>query len=140
MPSDHKSNRKYTDRHASKTADIKRALVHRARIRKNYFKLLKQEGEEDEQEQEHQQKRKPLPPQNKPINFAERAKLAKERKEEARKAKLAEIKQKREKLELNKKQREIKKNRMAKHTSTGQPLMGPRINNLLDKIRNDMEK
>ncbi|EGW32073.1 uncharacterized protein SPAPADRAFT_55609 [Spathaspora passalidarum NRRL Y-27907] len=139
MPADRKSSKKYTDRHASKTADIKRALVHRARIRKNYFKLLKEEGRPDPQETQQEQQQQ-VEPKKKPVNFAERAQLAKQRKEEARAQKLQQVKEKREKLELKKKEREMKKAGFSKHTRTGQPLMGPRINNLLDKIRNDMKE
>lgn len=35
-----KSKKKFIDRREAKSQDIKRALTHRARLRKNYFKLL----------------------------------------------------------------------------------------------------
>lgn len=75
----------------------------------------------------------------KPMNFAERAKIAKERKEATRKEKLQSIKAKRATMEHKSRERELKKERLSKKSRTGQPLMGPRINNLLDKIKNDMQ-
>ena len=69
------------------------------------------------------------------LNFAERAKIAKERKEHQRKEKLQNIREQRENAEKKKKDREAQKAVLAQKTRTGQPLMGPRINSLLDKIK-----
>lgn len=158
-------------------------MVHRARLRKNYFKLLDKEGishekqpeegaqngsddenesgeEEGASEEEIDEKdsssrsRKPLPlqdslpkrappnptrvppkPTRKPLNFAERARIAKERKEQLRQEKLAQVQARRKTIERKTQERDRKKDRLLKTTKTGQPLMGPRINNLLDKIR-----
>lgn len=41
-------------------------------------------------------------------------------------------------IEKANRDRERKKERISKRTKSGQPLMGPRINNLLDKIKNEM--
>lgn len=152
-----------------KNREIKKSLVHRARLRKNYFKLLDKEGvpqgdedethnEEVEENKEEVEKHKessgrsraPLPPQlalsfkaerrperPKPMNFAERAKLAKQRKEEQRRKVLDDVRAKREALEKKAHDRERRKESLSKKTRTGQPLMGPRITNLLDKIRNN---
>ena len=43
-----KSKKKFIDRREAKSQDIKRALTHRARLRKNYFKLLEKEGLQEE--------------------------------------------------------------------------------------------
>lgn len=156
----------YRDRKEHKSDEIKKSLTHRARLRKNYFKLLEKEGipetkredrqdshqqegdnSEDDEQDENSSKlpapkyreRKPLDNSTKkPMNFAERAKLAKERKEQNRKDKLQAIKERREQISLRVKEREYKKERLTKRTRSGQPLMGPRINNLLDKIKSDM--
>lgn len=159
-----------------KNQEIKRSLVHRARLRKNYFKLLEQEGgdaqgnptavdanEGDENEdnsadsdaevtQKHTARSsKSLPPQDalekrmppqeqsrkKPLNFAERAKLAKERKEQKREEQLQNVRERRKQIELSKKEREDKRLSLSKRTRKGQPVMGPKINDLLEKIRHN---
>lgn len=163
----------YKDLREFKSKEIKRSLVHRARLRKNYFKLLDKEGIPHEREGEKSDengenegenasdevldddkaspgRRKPLPLQDslpkrmpraspqatrKPLNFAERARIAKERKEQRRQEKLEQVQARRKTLERKSEERERKKQRLLKRTKTGQPLMGPRINNLLDKIR-----
>lgn len=165
-----------------KSREIKKSLVHRARLRKNYFKLLEQEGElppastyedaqldekyggddnqsandsgsDEEVEQslksaKHSAKtsgplppqrapsrRAPIPKEKRPSNFAERTKLAKNLKDEQRAQKLAEVKSRIETKERQSREREKRKERLTKKTRRGQPLMGPRINNLLDKIK-----
>lgn len=195
--------RKHLDSRELKSFEIKRALTHRARLRKSYFKLLEKEGvpeprdqtdETVQQKQFHEtsskqsnsedafgretsgpsndapsdsdeqsdiegssskpQKRHSLPPQDKlhkprprkqtsipqerkQLSFAERAKIAKERKDQNRQAKLQEVQDRRRLVELKSRERELKKSKLTKSTKNGQPLMGPRINNLLDKIRKD---
>lgn len=160
----HKDLREY------KNQEIKRSLVHRARLRKNYFKLLESEdqtrapsgataennqdgnsgsGEESETNETTARKLAPLPPQRAPppqrnlpkpqpkraVNFAERAKLAKERKEKERDEKIRRVQERRQALEQQNKQRERKKESLSRKTKTGQPVMGPKINDLLDKIK-----
>ncbi|CAG88126.2 DEHA2E13354p [Debaryomyces hansenii CBS767] len=145
----------YTDRREFKSKEIKKSLVHRARLRKNYFKLLEKEGINHEPEQNGDEsaesqnkseefKRSHIPdsrnqPSKRPMNFAERAKIAKERKEHSRQAKLKSIQDRRETIEKKSKERERRKDNLSKKTKSGQPLMGPRINNLLDKIKKDIE-
>lgn len=161
----HKDLREY------KNQEIKRSLVHRARLRKNYFKLLESEDQtagvpggeriDDNQERqsdsEHESEEKqsttrrlaPLPPQRAPppqrtqpkpqpkrtVNFAERAKLAKERKEKEREDKIRRVQERRQALERQNKERERKKESLSRRTKSGQPVMGPKITDLLDKIR-----
>ncbi|KAL7666456.1 rRNA-processing protein FYV7 [[Candida] zeylanoides] len=148
----HKKN-PYHDRKEHKSDEIKKSLTHRARLRKNYFKLLDKEGipvekrngsgvsEDDTEVGElgHRAREPRMEERRKPMNFAERAKIAKERKEATRKEKLQSIKAKRATMEHKSRERELKKERLSKKSRTGQPLMGPRINNLLDKIKNDMQ-
>lgn len=199
--------------------EIKKALVHRSRIRKAYFKMLEEEGEavpakrgrtsekkqndgaqEDEYDQgsiggdsrsegkssgesgsedddsegesqggffegeastpksnpggisKHHQK----PPQKiastaskgrhhasqdpedaprRPMTYAERAALIKARKQEKRVAREAYSEKRREEHERREGLRQTHKRQMTKYTSRGQPKMGPRINRLLDKIK-----
>lgn len=173
MPRPDHSKKRFTNRKETKTADIKRALTHRARLRKNYFKLLKSEGleeheklnleadkpsnDEDESGDSHddsasdeevgdkehteklisKNKKHSISSKQKPLNFAERAAIAKQRKEEQRKAKLAQVQEKLQHIEKQQKIRELKKQQLKQKTKYGQPVMGPRINNLLDKIKRD---
>ncbi|ODV78807.1 rRNA processing [Suhomyces tanzawaensis NRRL Y-17324] len=126
--------KRYVDRKESKSRDIKKALTHRARLRKGYFKLLEQEGESipEKDVAKSEERAKPT------MNYAERAKIAKQRKEEQRKEKLERVQDRRKAIEKKDKERELKKLRLSQKTKTGQPLMGPRINNLLEKIRKDV--
>lgn len=154
-----------------KNQEIKRSLVHRARLRKQYFKLLEEEGEappasskekrtgdseaddsqtddsdELDKEKSSVKLKAPLPPQRappksapkrKPLNFQERAKLAKDRKEHQREEKLRQVQERRRAIEQKQKERERKKVSLSRKTKSGQPVMGPKINDLLDKIRNN---
>ncbi|CAN3356441.1 rRNA-processing protein Fyv7p [Diutina catenulata] len=161
----------------AKTEEIKRALTHRARIRKNYFKLLEKEGysvppppgaedkqpsddeakddKEDATEDAHEAKdddrddhrptkhssdrKNHVHPDRKrgPLNYEERARRAKQRKQEQRQQALEHVKYRREQIATRDRERERKKERVSMRTKSGQPKMGPRITNLLDKIRND---
>ncbi|KAI5956434.1 FYV7 [Candida jiufengensis] len=173
-----KNRKKFVDRKEAKTQDIQRALTHRARLRKNYFKLLKKEGidehprdegkldhEEEDSEVEHSQDdseaeqeeeeeeaktsshKKPTkssstytksnPPPR--LTYAERAAIAKERRSRQRHDKKQEIQEKIEMIARQQKIRELRKQQLKLKTKTGQPSMGPRINNLLDKIRRDRQ-
>lgn len=154
-------------------------MVHRARLRKNYFKLLVKEGvdaqelspkeeaasgsEEEEEVDENDEeageaeevervlsavrRADPLPDQKtagklakqeqrkKPVNLQERARLARERQEERRRQELEKVREKRALIEQSRRDREKKKSSLSQRTKRGQPVMGPRINDLLDKIR-----
>lgn len=142
------NKKKFVDRREAKSQDIKRALTHRARLRKNYFKLLEKEGLQENRRPEDNQNdsndedetRKDRPrPQKKGINFEERAKIVKQRKEEKRRQKLQRVQEKLTTIETKSKERALRKEQFKKTTTKGQPLMGPRINNLLDKIKKDMD-
>lgn len=154
--------KKGKDLRTYKSQEIKKSLTHRARLRKNYFKLLKEEDParyEEEIKKEHEingdeanentndeakpaykkgPKRREENKDNKRLSFAEKAKLIKERKEESRKRAIEEVAERKRKIEKANRDRERKKERISKRTRSGQPLMGPRINSLLDKIKSDM--
>ncbi|KAK6200030.1 Fyv7/TAP26 [Scheffersomyces amazonensis] len=140
-----KSNR-YVDRREAKSAEIKKSLTHRARLRKSYFKLLAKEGGEEEvtgrdrsEDNEETKRIKGEEKEPKRFSYAERAQIVKERKEHKRKEELERVREKRRYIEKRAKDRELKKERVTQTTRKGQPLMGPRITNLLDKIRKDMQ-
>lgn len=173
---------RHKDLREFKNQEIKRSLVHRARLRKNYFKLLEKEAppsstenqyddtpgdslnvskselgdtegvkpddgseeiEESSSDAKNIRRSGPLPSQiaakkaekRKPMNFAERARLARERKEQNRQDQLEKVREKRALIEESKMKREMKKNNLSQRTKKGQPVMGPRITDLLDKIR-----
>lgn len=172
-----KGKKLHKDLREFKNQEIKRSLVHRARLRKNYFKLLEQNNEpvpeshqtsedelsdgqkhsqevgsgsestDGEQEENVSAKRsKPLPPQRpppvekkKPMDFAQRAKLAKERKEKSREEKLKRVQERRQLLERKNLERQRKKDSLNQRTKTGQPVMGPKINDLLSKIKQNSQ-
>ncbi|KAG5357264.1 rRNA-processing protein [Yarrowia sp. C11] len=111
-----------------------------------------EEKEDNEEEEKPTKRRKPLPDQQpptkeqlreihesqkprKPITFKERAALAKERKEKAREEREAQIQKNREDRERKLKKRAKLTKQMTKTTRTGQPLMTPRINRILDQLK-----
>ncbi|CDK25795.1 unnamed protein product [Kuraishia capsulata CBS 1993] len=118
----------------TKSSDIKRSLTHKSNLRKNYFKLLEREGEQlPERDQEQASESKPT------LTYQERAKLARERKERKRQDKIETTKRNLQDAKRKRIEREQKKEKLLKaKTKTGQPLMGPRISNLLEKIKKDL--
>ncbi|KAI5958673.1 FYV7 [Candida theae] len=155
-PYHNRNKKRFVDRRETKSADIKRALTHRARLRKNYFKLLKHEGLKEPSKEESKQKEDdqssdeevedeggdesknvsyPRLNKPKPTSFAERAAIAKRRRAEKRNEKLQRIQDKLTEVARQEKIRELKKKELSKKTKRGQPVMGPRINNLLEKIK-----
>lgn len=171
-----KDTRKYLNGKQGKTDEIRRALTHRARLRKNYFKLLEREGldvpskesteirgnveeESTEEKDSHEEgpddgsddssrtKKSALSgidiikqkvKNHEPLTFQERIQLKKDRRENDKKKKMQKT---REKLEALKKS-ELKRKQQTERiqgtkTRKGQPLMGPRINDLLDKIKQE---
>lgn len=152
-PPHSKNKKRFVDRRETKSADIKRALTHRARLRKNYFKLLKHEGleepsrekpevsdgessdEEEPEDSELHETHEPKSKKPKPTSFAERAAIAKQRRAEKRHERLQKIQEKLTMVERQEKIRELKRKELSQKTKRGQPVMGPRINNLLEKIK-----
>lgn len=166
-----KDTRKYLNGKQGKTDEIRKALTHRARLRKNYFKLLEREGldvpskEGSDIVEEHYRKEraaddndndseneteenegpkseidiiKEKVKEHKPLTFQERMALKKSRKELDKQRKMESTKKKIQKMkeENYQRQRQTERIRNTK-TRKGQPLMGPRINSLLEKIQQD---
>lgn len=131
----------WKNRKESKSREISRLLTHRAHLRKKYFKMIEKEDPGSAPVDGRKSENSSFEAKEKPkLNFAERAKIAKERKERQRKEKLQSIREQRENAEKKKKDREAQKAVLAQKTRTGQPLMGPRINSLLDKIKESRKK
>ncbi|ESW96377.1 hypothetical protein HPODL_05358 [Ogataea parapolymorpha DL-1] len=113
----------------TKTRDIKKALAHRANLRRSYFKLVNQEKTQSEE-----------PKPFKPLTYQDRIKIKQERKERSRLQKIERTRQKLQQMKEKEKQREQKtKSLKNAKTRTGQPLMAPRINDLLDKIKKEVK-
>ncbi|ODV87337.1 hypothetical protein CANARDRAFT_26742 [[Candida] arabinofermentans NRRL YB-2248] len=139
-----------------KTDEIKKALTHRASLRKGYFKLLEKEGNPIEKKPIENPNMIPIrkdigqtddvstteksttykKPERKPLTFQERMQIKKERKERIRLEAIEKTKAKIQEMKSNsiRRERQTRTLKDAK-TRSGQPLMGPRINNLLDKIK-----
>lgn len=189
-----KGKKFHRDLREFKSQEIKRSLVHRARLRKSYFKLVDAEdqernsakhsrehnhddnedsrseeadsGSEKSDNEEHgenlkasrhartgtklekqdsvyakeskrQQDQRALKQEARPrLTFAERARIAKERKEHQREEKLQQVQQRRQMLEKRNIERQKHRESLSQRTRRGQPVMGPKITDLLDKIRN----
>ncbi|AAS50999.1 ABR226Wp [Eremothecium gossypii ATCC 10895] len=124
----------------SKVREIQKNLHKRAKLKRQYLKTLEQEGYEVPEEQKRQ---KPSFEQRK----GEKKQKVDEKKEHARRRKREqkeemEAKRQRELDELERAkvrqvERERRNKRIQQKTRSGQPKMGPRINDLLDKIQKD---
>ncbi|AOA64961.1 18S rRNA maturation protein [Komagataella phaffii] len=151
----------WRDLRKKKSEDIKRSLVHRARLRKKYFKILQQDDEQaettssantgvivndphaDKVQEERQEHREALHNDNLKhpdrLSYQERLKMAKERKEHRRIEKIERTRIQLDQIKQKKLSRESRKEIFSKRTRTGQPMMGPRIGNLLEKIKNSKD-
>lgn len=127
---------KYINHREYKLHEIKQSLTQKARLRKQYFKDLKEMGETiPEKPQRDYSSNKP----SKEQTYKERLQISKQRKAEQRKLREVE-KEEREKLtEKKRKDREQRKEKFNQKTSKGQPLMGPRIEDLLEKIKKQQD-
>lgn len=173
-----KDTRKYLKGKEGKTDEIRKALTHRARLRKNYFKLLEREGldvpdkeprgdvedasgsneqenaEKEDSENEHDDELEKKEEMSKPktqielikekvknheaLTFQERILIKKDRREKDKQFKMQKTKEKLNTMKEKdyKRQRQTERLQNTK-TRKGQPLMGPRINLLLEKIKQD---
>lgn len=121
------NSKRYKDLRDFKSQEIKRSLVHRARLRKNYFKLV------DKHKPEIPTNEAPKP---KP-DYLQRSNLIKQRKEQKRQEILENIQIKKQRIEKVNRQRERLAKKLERRTKSGQPLMGPRVTKLLDKIKSN---
>ncbi|GME79558.1 unnamed protein product [Ambrosiozyma monospora] len=154
-----KNINKYFKGKQGKTDEIKKSLAHRARLRKTYFKMLEKEGidtskpvpaleigddnKKKNQDSEDQtdgpktyNRHESSTEQRKPLTFQDRVKINQERKQRLRQEKIERTKQTLNEIKTKRNKRAERSKRIKEaKTSKGQPLMGPRINDLLDKIQ-----
>ncbi|CAI1573364.1 hypothetical protein SEUBUCD646_0L01340 [Saccharomyces eubayanus] len=129
-----------------KVKEIQRSITKKTRLRKEYLKALKDEGytvPEKEprtgvkdsvrkiKEARATEGKKKLD-EKKEIK-KQRKKLQRDELNERRNDELERIRVSKEKFQM----REDRKKRMTQRTRSGQPLMGPKIEDLLDKIKTD---
>ncbi|KAH3660869.1 hypothetical protein OGATHE_005201 [Ogataea polymorpha] len=101
----------------------------KANLRRSYFKLVNQEKTQSEE-----------PKSSKPLTYQDRIKIKRERKERSRLQKIERTRQKLQQMKEKERQRQQKTKELKNaKTRTGQPLMAPRINDLLDKIKKEVE-
>lgn len=138
------NSKKFTKEY--KVREIQKSITKKTRLRKNYLKALKEEGynipEKREEsrakvnvkqlKEERAQQGKRKVDEKKELK-RERQKIKRETAEERRNSQLERIKLSKQKhLE-----RESRSQRLTQKTRSGQPLMGPKIEDLLDKIKHD---
>lgn len=129
-----------------KVREIQRSITKKARLRKGYLKALKEEGYTVPEAQPQSQTRlsvremKAQRQRDGKKKFDEKKEMKRERRrthaqqaEDLRQKQLEDIRVSKEKF----KQRERKSTKLTQRTRSGQPLMGPKIEDLLDKIKND---
>lgn len=80
-------------------------------------------------------KKDPEVARRRPMTYGDRAALIKARKQEKKAARDTYVEKRRVEHERREGLRQTHKRQMTKYTSRGQPKMGPRINRLLDKIK-----
>lgn len=124
-----------------KNEEEKKAKEHKTRLRKNYFKALGREGERLPERKSKEERKEEEGAKPKRLSYQQRIKRSQEKKAERRKQQLDKTK---EKVEyMHGKDRERRHfSKIYKNTTTrkGQPLMGPRINGLLERIQKDIDK
>ena len=146
-----KDRRRYYKGREGKTDEIKRALGHRARLRREYFKVLRKEGEHvpnksianGTSKQYKRSKNLDFDDKKlvikKPFSYQERMNIARKRKEDKRKLRLQKTKEKIQSIHKKETERARKHKMITKgRTKRGQPLMAPRINMLLEKIKKEV--
>lgn len=138
------NRKKYTKEY--KVKEIQKSLTKKARLKKGYLKALKEEGysipdkkpkssssnEVEKLSTDLREKGKKKLDEKKEIK-QERKRQQRALLEERRKNELESIKKAKERLE----ERERRKKRLSKRTRSGQPLMGPKIEDMLSKIKED---
>ncbi|QLQ79329.1 hypothetical protein HG537_0B06770 [Torulaspora globosa] len=138
------NRKKYTKDY--KLKEIQKSLTHKARLKKEYLRALKEEGysvpdkkadgkSKEEirrlKQEQRDKNRKKLEEQKRGKKWAK--KEQQEASEDRRRSELENIKHIKSKMD----EREKRKQKLTKKTRTGQPLMGPKIEDLLGKIKGD---
>ncbi|ODV59541.1 uncharacterized protein ASCRUDRAFT_17543, partial [Ascoidea rubescens DSM 1968] len=126
-------NRRPHNRYEAKRQQIQSSLTTKARLKKQYFKLLEKEG------LKVPERKKDVFSNNKSLNSGkEKTKGTKNMQQEKQREKLEQQQQQQKEKQHQRKARAEtrRKNKKAvgKKTSRGQPLMAPRISCLLEKI------
>ncbi|GAV54788.1 hypothetical protein ZYGR_0AS01110 [Zygosaccharomyces rouxii] len=129
-----------------KLKEIQKNLTKKARLKKEYLKTLKNEGYEvpdkkpipvSKDDIKHLREERALQGKKKLDEKKEikkqRKRLQAEHAQEARKKAEERVKI----IEQKEQEREKRKIKMTQKTKTGQPKMGPKIDDMLDKIKND---
>lgn len=129
-----------------KVKEIQKNLTQKARLKKEYLKALKEEGysvpekNPNGKSKDEIRKLKAGLREKGQKKLDEKKEIKKERKKEQRedaearrRKQLEDIKQVKVKMD----ERERRKKRLSKKTRTGQPRMGPKIDDLLSKIKED---
>ncbi|CAG58963.1 uncharacterized protein GVI51_F01309 [Nakaseomyces glabratus] len=139
-----KSNgKKFTKEYKVKA--IQQNITRKARLKKEYLKALKEEGyavpeKETSRREVNVKKLKEDKRLEGKKKIDEKKELKKQRKREQRE-KLEERRRKEEEkvkiIRQKEQEREQKRRKMTKRTRSGQPLMAPKIEDLLSKIKND---
>lgn len=131
--------------------EIQKNITKRTRLKKNYFKALKEEGysaperpqnDKDNNDRKHKKVRelKEEKRQAGKEKFDEKKQLKKDRMQRQREEKEAHRQSQLQRIETSKAkhlQREQRTKRLTQKTRSGQPLMGPKILDMLEKIKND---
>lgn len=140
----HENRKKFTKEY--KVKEIQRNLTKKARLKRGYLKVLKEEGytvpdkkpalisKDDIQmlKAERSLQGKKKLDEKREIK-KQRNRLQRDLIEERRKNEVEKLKQTKEKLQ----ERERRKTRLTQRTKSGQPRMGPKIEDLLNKIKED---
>ncbi|SCU91027.1 LANO_0D10550g1_1 [Lachancea nothofagi CBS 11611] len=128
-----------------KVREIQKNLVKKARLKKDYFKALKEEGYAvpDKKSSEAKLSYKELKAQNAVGNrqkLDEKKELKKMRGRQQHDKALQRQKYEQDKVKEvrdKEKQRNVRSSKVTQRTRSGQPLMGPKIEDLLGKIKAD---
>lgn len=143
------NRKKFTKEYRVK--QIQKNITKRTRLKKNYFKALKEEGfsaperpHDDRQDGDHKHKKvRELKEERRQAGkqkIDEKKQIKKDRMQKQREEKEARRQQQLDRIETSKAkhlQREQRSKRLTQRTRSGQPLMGPKIEDLLNKIKTD---
>ncbi|CAI4035003.1 hypothetical protein SMKI_12G1400 [Saccharomyces mikatae IFO 1815] len=129
-----------------KVKEIQRSITKKTRLRKEYLKALKDEGytvperETRTGAKESVRKMKEARAIEGKKKIDEKKEIKKQRKKMLRDEIYKQRSEQLEKIRVSKEKfqmREERKKKLTQRTRTGQPLMGPKIEDLLDKIKTD---
>ncbi|SCU83491.1 LADA_0C11760g1_1 [Lachancea dasiensis] len=128
-----------------KAREIQKSLVKKARLRKDYLKALKEEGytAPEKKSSEAKVSFKQMKERNAAGNrqkLDEKKEMKKLRNKKQHEKTLERQKQEQERLKdarERERQRQVRSSRVTQRTRSGQPLMGPKIDDLLSQIKAD---